>query len=416
MATTTLGSPATRRAPLRSKSVAHALTRARFALRSAHPAWLLSLVLLLYIVLTTVYTWDAFDPTKIRDRPDDIDLPSAGTSIDEGGSVSKHSGSSNAGNPNADDNIMRARAARAHASNFSATGGAFRGRDIGNHFCILQPTLSAGLSRWTENDARNHIAIRAFMRTFADTVTPSERERFKFSIYYGHDSDDAVFGVSSLRKAFASAARRMLAAGGFLDDDVKLVFTPMYGLHGRLNAIWNILAKDAYYDGCDYFFLSNDDMVFFTRGWVTRAVDSLNGIGAPLGHKRPCRGFGIVRFKDEWANWATFTFHVSTRIHLEIFGGVYYPVPYHAAHNDYWINFVYRAFEASKYRGEVKVRNRVDDVDFALAHQKDTQHIAPPRYTYDKRGHARQYIHQGIVRVKQWLDRYKNTERCQPPL
>lgn len=306
------------------------------------------------------------------------------------------------------DDLVRARMNAARNESFSSS--------LGNKFCILQPTLSAGKSTWTSEDARSHIALRAFMRTFATTITEGERRDFNFSIYYGHDSDDPVFGSPSLRAAFKSQAQQILHNAGFAPDAVQLVFTPLYGLHGRINAIWNVLGKDAYYDGCDYFFLSNDDMVFFTDGWVSRSRDSLNGIGAPPGHKRPCKYFGIVRFKDEWASWATFTFHVSTRMHLEIFGGVYYPVPYNSAHNDYWINFVYKQFDASKYRGEIKVRNRVSDVDYALAHPKDTTKVAPPRYDYDKRGNARRYIDEGRARVRAWLDRYGHTERCQKPL
>ena len=287
---------------------------------------------------------------------------------------------------------------------------------MGNHFCVLQPTLSARKSTWTAADARNHIALRAFLRTFAMTVTPPEQQRIRFSIYYGHDSDDPVFGSPDLRSEFIEEGKSILKKAGFADDVVKFVFTPLYGLHGRINAIWNVLAKDAYYDGCDYFFLSNDDMVFFTKNWVSHSLDSLNGLGSPPGHKRPCRYFGIVRFKDEWASWATFTFHVSTRMHMEIFGGVYYPVPYNSAHNDYWINFVYRKFDASKYRGEIRVRNRVDDVDYALAHQKDTKRVAPARYEYDKRGNVMKYINEGRARVKVWLEKNQHTDLCPEPL
>lgn len=305
---------------------------------------------------------------------------------------------------------LRLRAMRA-AGTRNATAGL-----LGNRFCVMQPTLSAGLDAWDEEDARNHIALRAFLRTFSDTVTEQEKEKVQFAIYYGHDSDDPVFGDVKLRAAFESAARSRLREKGFTDEGVELVFTPLYGLHGRVNAIWNFMVKDAYYDGCDYFFMSNDDMVFFTPGWVTSAVQSLDGIGSPVGKKRPCRYLGTVRFKDEWATWATFTFHVSTRLHVEIFGGTYYPVPYNAAHNDYWIHFVYRHFEASKYRGNVKVRNRVDDVDYALAHQKDTEHVAPPRYQYDKKGDVKKYIRQGRARLQQWLDENKGTPNCLPPL
>lgn len=352
------------------------------ALRRVHPAWLLAAVLALYVL-----------------RQPACAPPVAEGEVGESG-----------GAGGADALSMRMRL-------LSAAGNRTGEVPMGNRFCILQPTLSVDRGReWTVDEAQNHIALRAFMRTFGTTVEAGEKKKFKFSIYYGYDSTDPVFGRSHLRRAFEDKAHNMLRDAGFKHDDIRLVFSPMYGLHGRINAIWNFLAKDAYYDGCDYFFMSNDDMVFFTKGWVARATDSLAGIGSVAGHKRPCRYLGIVRFKDEWASWATFTFHVSTRLHMEIFGGVYYPVPYYSAHNDYWIHYVYGGFDASKYRGEVKVRNRVDDVDYALAHQKDTKHVAPPRYKYDKLGNARKYILEGRARLKSWLVQNKDTPYCLPPL
>lgn len=356
-----------------------------------HPGWALSAVLSLYILLTTL--WRIYS-----------------LGIEPGAEFSNAAASATLLQ---NDSLVRARML---AALNNATKVGTNSNSLGNHFCVLQPTLSAGKENWAVEDARNHIALRAFLRTFATTVTAAERLHFSFSIYYGHDSDDPVFGDPKLRAAFQEEANKILARAKFPSGTVKLIFTPLYGLHGRINAIWNVLAKDAYYDGCDYFFLSNDDMVFFTPAWVSRSRDSLSGLGSPVGHKRPCRYFGIVRFKDEWAKWATFTFHVSTRMHLEIFGGVYYPVPYNSAHNDYWINLVYHRFDASKYRGEIRVRNRVEDVEYALAHEKDTKHVAPPRYTYDKRGNARKYIDEGRARVRAWLAKYKGTDRCLRPL
>lgn len=286
---------------------------------------------------------------------------------------------------------------------------------LGNRFCVLQPTLSAGRASWSPDDVADHIGLRAFMTTFLASLTPGELRDYRFSVYYGHDSDDPVFGSARLRAAHAAEVDRLIANASMPAGAVRLVYTPLYALHGRITAIWNVLAKDAYYDGCDYFFLSNDDMVIYTRGWVQRAVDSLNGIGSRGSAKRPCRYFGLVRFRDEWKSWATFTFHVSTRLHMEIFGGVYYPVPYLSAHNDDWIHRVYWAFSASKLRSEVRVRNRVSDVAAAMA-RKGKQINAAPRYDYDVKVGIMKNAHAGQAVVKQWLKKHRGDERyCAPP-
>lgn len=287
---------------------------------------------------------------------------------------------------------------------------------LGNQFCVLQPTLSAGRTSWSPEDVAELIGLRAFMTTFLASLTPGELRDYRFAVYYGHDSDDPVFGSARLRAAHAAEVDRLVANASVPAGAVRLAYTPLYALHGRITAIWNVLAKDAYYDGCDYFFLSNDDMVIYTRGWVQRAVDSLNGIGSRGPSKRPCRHFGLVRFRDEWKSWATFTFHVGTRLHMEIFGGVYYPVPYLSAHNDDWIHRVYGAFNASKFRSEVRVRNRVSDVAAALA-RKGGQVDAPPRYDYDVKVGIMKNVHAGRAVVKQWLDKHRGDERfCAPPL
>lgn len=298
-----------------------------------------------------------------------------------------------------------------------AAGSGRRGRyTLGNQFCVLQPTLSAGRSSWSPDDVAEHIGLRAFMTTFLASLTPGELRDYRFAVYYGHDSDDPVFGSARLRAAHAAEVDRLVANVSVPTGAVRLAYTPLYALHGRITAIWNVLAKDAYYDGCDYFFLSNDDMVIYTRGWVQRAVDSLNGIGSRGKSKRPCRYFGLVRFRDEWKSWATFTFHVGTRLHMEIFGGVYYPVPYLSAHNDDWIHRVYGAFNASKLRSEVRVRNRVSDVAAAMA-RKGGQVDAPPRYDYDVKVGIMKNVHAGRAVVKQWLDRHRGDERfCATPL
>lgn len=87
--------------------------------------------------------------------------------------------------------VLRARLARAQNA---TTGGL-----LGNMFCVMQPTLSAGRDAWRKAYAMALVALRAFLRTFTDAVTEAKRASFRLTIYYGHDSDGTVFGDVRLR-------------------------------------------------------------------------------------------------------------------------------------------------------------------------------------------------------------------------
>ena len=155
-----------------------------------------------------------------------------------------------------------------------------------------------------------------------------------------------------------------------------------------------MMAKDAYAEGCDYQLMSNDDMLIFTKGWAGHVVRAMNHM--------PCPNFGIVRFVDEWADWAKFTFHVSSRLHMEIFNGVYYPVPYKTTHNDYWIHYTYSGFNSSILLN-VHVRNRVKD---SLEPGE-----APPRYKYDSKDGIKEWVIAGRDHVVHWY-REKGKHIC----
>eukprot|EP00180_Rhodochaete_pulchella_P003774 Plantae.Rhodophyta-Rhodochaete_pulchella.ctg67898.p1 GENE.Plantae.Rhodophyta-Rhodochaete_pulchella.ctg67898~~Plantae.Rhodophyta-Rhodochaete_pulchella.ctg67898.p1 ORF type:complete len:355 (-),score=52.22 Plantae.Rhodophyta-Rhodochaete_pulchella.ctg67898:387-1451(-) len=255
--------------------------------------------------------------------------------------------------------------------------------------CVLQPILTRA-GNWTEDNLEEHIGYKAFLKSFAKSIDTAKDKDIRFWVYYGYDVTDEVFGKHRLREAFMKKARHVVEG---LDVEFRLY--PLYGLHGRITAIWNMMAKDAYHEGCDYFFMSNDDMLIFTPGWARMVVTAFE-------RRKTCKNFGIVRFVDEWASWAKFTFHVSTRMHMEIFNGVYYPVPYMTTHNDYWIHHTYSYFKSSVLL-DIHVRNRVKD---SLEPGE-----APPRYQYDNKTSINDWVAAGRAHVSQWVKKH-GKERC----
>ncbi|KAA8497703.1 hypothetical protein FVE85_5288 [Porphyridium purpureum] len=300
-----------------------------------------------------------------------------------------------------------------HVPHHRMKHGSFRleENELGNVFCVLQPILSDRQEVWTEQNMREHSGIRLFLRSFLGELSSEDADSYQFHVYYGHDADDTVFGSHATRDLYDRIAQQEILSAA-VRPRLSLHYVPLYDLHGRINAIWNEIADVAFHDGCDYFFLSNDDMGFKTKGWVSRAVARLQ---QPRGLPQ-CRFFGIVRFKDEWAEWATFTFHVSTRLHMEVMDGIYYPVPFKTTHNDYWIYRVYFAWKADGYEPSIRMRNRMlASINASGTAGADTRSISEARYKYDNKSEVWHWILKGRGAVTKWLaSNHRSRPFCDP--
>lgn len=154
-------------------------------------------------------------------------------------------------------------------------------------------------------------------------------------IYVGYDSDD-------LR--WADNGWRADALAPFADLSIRRV--PIYAMGQRITAIWNWMARRCYDDGADYFVAANDDLLFQTP-WGDESVRMMSE-----------RGLSLLAWHDD--SFPGFpTFHMSAREHLDVFGGVYYPLPFHGAHQDPWIYDVYRQYGRAELCDQIRVRNHV---------------------------------------------------------
>jgi len=266
---------------------------------------------------------------------------------------------------------------------------------LGKHMCIIQPVKSPERS-WSTDNVKDHVALKAFLASFVESVDPVRDRGITFTLFYGYDVHDPVFSQSSLHAAFHKFAREMTS-----EIPVEFRFRPLFGLDGRLTGIWNDLARSAYNHGCDYFFMSNDDMALYTKGWASEVIHSFE-----TSKYRRCKYLGIVRFQDKWAKWALFTFHVSSRLHMEIFDETYYRVPYYNSHNDLWIHYVYRHV-GSNLNKAIQVRNRVNDF-------RSPSSTEEARYQYDKKEKKdfNLWKDKGREILQEWID--NAGERCVP--
>lgn len=98
---------------------------------------------------------------------------------------------------------------------------------------------------------------------------------------------------------------------------------------GYLTKMWNVLFKQSYEEGCDYFFQCGDDISFKTSGWINDCISTLN----------KSNGVGMTGPVNNNARILTQTF--VSRKHMEFFG-FYFTEELVNWYCDDWINGVYK--------------------------------------------------------------------------
>ena len=105
--------------------------------------------------------------------------------------------------------------------------------------------------------------------------------------------------------------------------------------------------------------------------------------------------FGVAAFTDIWL-YSSPTFHLTHRTHLDLFGGLYYPIPSEGAHQDSWAFSVYQEWGCGTKFSSVKVRNRV----------RNATTTAGGRYDYNSNAEAcdaLEWIAASRPSIAQWL-------------
>ena len=151
----------------------------------------------------------------------------------------------------------------------------------------------------------------------------SHDEEHEYTFYIGIDHDDPIFTNPYIIPQF----RKFLRS----HKHVNIEFTYFEDISkGHLTKMWNVLCKEAYDDGCAYFFQCGDDISFETKGWVNACIDVLQknnniGVTSPV-----CKNNQLI---------LTQTF--VSRKHVDIFG-FYFPEEIVNWGCDDWMNIVYQ--------------------------------------------------------------------------
>ncbi|MFH1666484.1 MAG: glycosyltransferase [Elusimicrobiota bacterium] len=182
--------------------------------------------------------------------------------------------------------------------------------------------------------------FKIFLPSFIKSLTGADTNRFKYWFYLGYDEGDRFYDNEQNVNEIKSKFSKMVNSESIILKEIKrcrdTMNCPAY--------VWNILFKDAFDDGCDYFYQMGDDILLLTPGWSERFVDVLknnNGIGVtgPL----------------EKHNQAYMTQTFVSREHRKIFGS-YFLSSIKNWCCDYWIHHVYMP-EHALWQKDIMVLN-----------------------------------------------------------
>jgi hypothetical protein len=142
----------------------------------------------------------------------------------------------------------------------------------------------------------------------------------EYVFYLGVDHDDAIFNNTAEQKALLNLKR--------VFKNIDFRFIVLNEKKGYLTKMWNKIFKEAYNDGCDYFYQCGDDIEFKTDGWVNDCINTLIenhniGLTGPMNNNNFILTQAFV-----------------SRLHMDIFG-FFFPENIINWGCDDWYNHVY---------------------------------------------------------------------------
>ena len=178
---------------------------------------------------------------------------------------------------------------------------------------LLIPSTSNGRD-WTS--IKESYLYNLTFKTFLLTQDPDH----EYVFYIGIDKGDKIYDTEQKNELLRF---KMI----YKNIDVKFIY--MDCRKGFLTRMWNILFKQAYDEGCNYFYQCGDDIQFHTKGWVNDSITTLSrnkniGITGPVNNN----------------NFILTQVFVS-RVHMEIFG-YFFPEEIVNWGCDDWYNWIYK--------------------------------------------------------------------------
>ena len=186
---------------------------------------------------------------------------------------------------------------------------------------VLIPSTTKGLNC---RDYRDTHFYKIFFKSFYNTIS----KKHKYIIYLVVDDDDEIYQKKENREKLLHMCS--------LVSCIELKFISSAGIEkGWVTKMWNRAFKQAYNDGCDYFYQCGDDIEFLDINWDDISIEALkkrNNVGVT----------GPYDYGRELSKNKKFLMTQSfvSRKHMEFFG-FYFPPEIKNWYCDDWITYVY---------------------------------------------------------------------------
>jgi hypothetical protein len=180
---------------------------------------------------------------------------------------------------------------------------------------ILIPSTSNGRPQW--KSIKDTYLYKYTVKTFL--LHQSSEHNYVF--YIGIDDDDRILSNTT--------EQEIISRFSLAFKNITFKFISMSGIQkGYLTKMWNRLFKQAYDEGCDYFYQTGDDINFKTKGWINDSISKLQqhndiGLTGPINN-----------------NSRILTQAFVSRKHMEIFGFFFNDKIMNWCCDD-WYNYVY---------------------------------------------------------------------------
>jgi len=127
----------------------------------------------------------------------------------------------------------------------------------------------------TTNRNWNNIRETYFYNIFLKSYIRTYDKEHNYTIYLIIDRDDKLYSQETVKKELTQIVNMLINTNLTIiySDDIP---------KGHVSLMWNKAFKQAYNDGCDYFFQCGDDIEFMSQGWINASIYNLkihNNIG-----------------------------------------------------------------------------------------------------------------------------------------
>jgi hypothetical protein len=116
-------------------------------------------------------------------------------------------------------------------------------------------------SRSTNTWVLNPLIIKT-IHSIGETIS----DEHDYTIFLGYDEDDVYYNNDTNVTSLSTTAASYNMSVELIKLNVE---------RGHLTKMWNVLTEIAYNKGFDYFYMTGDDIVFNTQGWVNESIATL---------------------------------------------------------------------------------------------------------------------------------------------